>query len=283
MNNPPIFEEEPLPPLNIYEILQDPHIKNYEDLIAKVKEYNKGLIRDKQLYPTHPSLQAQKNFYEGIKPTENTNSTDVYKYYGTTKFSPFPRERKNLPEGVTAETGGYVTNTEPNIAHIRRGSDREVPLHEARHSDSLKSGTMPYLFGKPWSRIPKAMIALSDEAEKESKIMETLFPSGNALYDMEEMRANLGAMLAKAPKGTTLEQLLSPVLNKIDFSKFKGRTAVGEHAGREYPLDKALFLKVLESEIFPRERWIENQPPPKKPLLQYLNPFYTDPFKDTTR
>lgn len=246
------------------------------DIEGLRQQYNQTVPEGKRFYPTPATttLQNLQSLFD--EALSQTNARDVKKY-----FAPNSRVAPGSWRGVS----GYVAHNAPNDAYVspetlNLGSRKHAintVLHELGHSDHMTNDPQKRnLFGEV---DPLNLINFTDQLKAHS--LKKYFPAGNAFDDGKEIRANLRASLGEQPYGTSAAQHFGPLLdalmstgvNKDQFGRtmskleYFPRSANSGLNGVKIN-DRDTLLKVLEMDLFPRERWLEPRQPTYKERIK---------------
>lgn len=242
--------------------------KPFEDFQAIEDLQRKLKIR---LDPSTAKLvENAKTLYLSAKnPDLSTNFSDQFRYTN-------PNTRvgaRLLQPGYT----GQVKFSDPktatmNVDHVGLMDNRqlqEILAHEYSHSDAIQK------FGegaKDAVRAPQVIQNIVSALSKPA-FAQRITPgsvNSNSLDNAEESRATLVQLLATAPKGTQLSDIIATPLGihmKANDGKAytwtSGDSKVGEGKKLAHT-DPATVTKIIEQDMFPRERWIEQRAPTLK-------------------
>jgi hypothetical protein len=247
------------------------HRADHQKALDAIENYEKSSGR-KLHSSTKVDLDRAKRFYESILlPDQALNISDTRRYV--------PEDaRIGLSSNMRPGVMGYVSNKEPLTAKINvhpaissndPGHMAETLAHELIHTQGAFDS--PAYRSKTSSEVMSQIVRAMAKPEFAERIAFGSL-NGNSLVNEEEARATLGQMLAVAPKGTTLENIIGEPLKQV-IKNNNGRTAVFRTAdnkkgrGYEYQNDPKVLMKLIEADMFPKERWIDERPPSIKETI----------------
>jgi len=248
------------------------------DIEGLRQQYNKTVPEGKRFYPSPavPTLENLQAMFD--QALAETNARDVKKYFApNSRIGPGSYGGASGHVSLNAPNDAYISPNTLNVASPKHAIN--TALHELAHSDHMTNDPQKRnLIGEVE---PLNLSNFSDQLKAHA--LKKYFPASNAFDDGKEIRANLRASLGEQPYGTSAAQHFGPLLDalmstgvsKDQFGRtmsrleYFPRRATSGFNGVKVE-DRDTLLKMLEMDLFPRERWLE----PRKPT-------YKERIKDT--